>query len=291
MTTPLRQRMIDDMQIRGLSAQTQSAYVQAVRQLAQYFNTPPDRLSDDQLRRYFLYLRTEKQVSASTITVTLCAIRFLYQHTLQRSWPLLDALRPPKAQPLPVVLSRDEVRAILHQVRTPRHRVCLSIIYACGLRLMEGVRLQVCNIDSARLMLHIQHGKGNKDRYIPLPPPALAMLRAHWRSHQHPRWLFPSHWVDKALPIAARSVSMSRDGVQRAFLLACQASGMRKHATVHTLRHSWATHLLEAGVNLRIIQGWLGHTSPTTTAHYTHLTQHAESSAAITSQRLFEELQ
>ena len=168
--TPLRQRMIDDMRLRGLSAQTQAAYVQAVRQLAYYFNTPPDRLTDDQLRRYFLYLRTEKQVSASTITVTLCAIRFLYQHTLKRSWPLLDCIRPPKAQPLPVVLSRDEVHAILQQVQTPRHRVCLSIIYACGLRLMEGVGLQVATIDSARMMLHIQNGKGNKDRCIPFAP-------------------------------------------------------------------------------------------------------------------------
>jgi len=156
------------------------------------------------------------------------------------------------------------------------------VIYACGLRIQEGVSLQVSHIDSARMVLHIHAGKGNKDRRVPLPLPALVRLRTHWRTHRHPIWLFPARYRDSLdQPMAQRSVA-------RAFQVALQESGIQKPATVHTLRHSWATHLLEAGINLRIIQDWLGHRSPRTTALYTHLTPQAEAAAATTSQRLLD---
>jgi integrase/recombinase XerD len=273
--TPLRQRMIEDMQLRGLARRTQASYVGAVQQLAQHYGKSPQLLTEEELRQYFLYLRNEKRAARSTCTVALCAIKFLFEQTLKRDWPILDFVRPPQAHPLPVVLSPDEVWRVLGQLGLPHYRVCLSTIYACGLRLLEGVQLQVAQIDSTRMQLHIRSGKGNKDRYVPLPPRALTMLRAYWVSHRDPVWLFPAaspaEWARQAA-----STPISGRGVQKAFQVAVQTAGLTKPATVHTLRHSWATHLLESGVNLRLIQIWLGHASPTTTAIYTHLTRKAE---------------
>jgi integrase len=218
----------------------------------------------------------------------LCAIKFFSAHTLRRPWQLQGVVRPAKPKTLPVVLSVDEVRGILDCIHRPHYRVCLSTIYACGLRVREGVYLQVHQIDSARLAIHIQGGKGGKDGYVPLPPAVLTLLRAHWRTHRHPHWLFPAiKGATRATPVAT---PMAVDGVQRAFRAAVRESGLHKHATVHTLRHSWATHLLEAGVNLRIIQVWLGHSSPATTARYTHLTRQAEQRATDAMQQVLEDV-
>jgi integrase/recombinase XerD len=273
--TPLRQRMIEDMQLRGLSPLTQRAYLRAVGDLARYYNTSPDQITEEELRQYFLYLHNQKHVSRSTATVILCGIKFFVEHTLRQPWPILDLIRPRPTHTLPVVLSTDEVWQILSQIRRLPHRVCLSTIYTCGLRVHEGVHLSVDQIDSARMQLHIRAGKGNKDRYVPLPPRTLALLRAHWVTHRNSVWLFPSGGTTATAQHAASS-SVDVSTIQRAFHLALQASGLSKPATVHTLRHSWATHLLEAGVSLRVIQVWLGHRSPTTTAIYTHLTQKVE---------------
>ncbi len=160
--TPLRRRMIEDMQLRGLSARTQDSYLGAVRQLAQHYGKPPDQLTEEELRQYFLYLRNHKRVSRSTTTIALCAFKFLSEQTLKRPWPMLDFIRPPHETKLPVVLSLDEVRQVLSAIRLPHYRVCLSLIYACGLRLTEGVQLQVSQIDSARRQLHIQGGKATR---------------------------------------------------------------------------------------------------------------------------------
>src|SRR6266508_1259490 len=251
--TPLRQRMLEDMQLRGLSSRTQESYIREVRQLALYYDKSPDLLTDEDLRQYFLYLRNEKQASRSSCTVALCAIKFLFERTLQRPWPLLELVRPPQAHTLPVVLSPDEVWHILGQIHLPHYQVCLRIIYACGLRLREGVGLRVPQIDSARMQLHIQGGKGNKDRYVPLPPRALTQLRAYWVTPRNPVFLFPARNRIDGDPQTATAPFDAR-GVQRAFQVAVQEVGLSKPATVHTLRHSWATHLLAAGVNLRLIQ-------------------------------------
>jgi site-specific recombinase XerD len=274
--TILRQRMLEDMQLRGLAPRTQQSYLHAVQQLAMHYGKPPDQITEEELRQYFLYLRNEKGAARTTCTVALCAFKFLFAHTLQRPWPILTFIRPPRTQSLPVVLSVEEVRHILHAIRVPQYRVCLSTIYACGLRLQEGIQLQVPQIDSARMQLHVRGGKGGKDRYIPLPQCALTMLRAQWRTHRHPVWLFPARAsvVNGLAQAATRPMAVR--SVQHAFRAAVVTSGLHKHATVHTLRHSWATHLLEAGVNLRLIQVWLGHASPSTTAVYTHLTRRAE---------------
>jgi len=273
--TPLRQRMIEDMQLRGLAPATQQAYLQAVKQFALYYGKSPDQITDEQLRQYFLYLYNQKHIARSTATVALCAIKFLFEHTLRQPWPSLDLLRPRPTHKLPIVLSVDEVWRILVQLRLPAYRACLSTIYTCGLRLHEGASLQVSQIDSARMQLYIRDGKGNKDRYVPLPPRTLSLLRAQWLTHRNPVWLFPTTAHAGYDPHTA-PVPLSDRGVRKAFHAALQASGVTKAACVHTLRHSWATHLLEAGVNLRTIQVWLGHRSPTTTALYTHLTDKAE---------------
>src|SRR5437773_7404154 len=190
--TPLRQRMREDMQLRGLAERTQESYLGAVQQLALHFHRSPDLLTEDELRQYFLYLRNEKQLAPNTSNVALNAIKFLYVHTLQRPWPLRDLIRPPIPKKLPIVLAPEEVWRIIEQVRRPDYRVCLSVIYACGLRLLEGVRLHVSQIDSARMQLHIRAGKGNKDRAVPLPARTLTLLRTHWLTHRNPVWLFPS---------------------------------------------------------------------------------------------------
>src|SRR3989442_6178741 len=189
--SPLQQRMLEDMQLRGLSARTQEAYARAVWQLAQHYHRRPDQLSDQDLRQYFLYLTNEKKIARPTATIALCGIKFFYEQTLKQPWPTLRFVRPAREWKLPVVLSRKEVRQILGVVRIPVYQVCLKTIYACGLRLLEGSHLQVADVDSARMALHI-HGKGKQDRYVPLPQSTLQLLRAHWRTHRSPLWLFPA---------------------------------------------------------------------------------------------------
>lgn len=269
--TALRERMIEDLGLHGLSNQTQKLYVAAVRKLAEHYHKSPDEITDEELRAYFLHLSSVRQVSGSTLTVALCGIRFFYEQTLHQPRKVLELVRPPRDQRLPVVLSVEEVRRILSCVNFLRYRACLGTIYACGLRIQEGVHLQVKDIDAERGVIQIHNGKGNKDRCVPLPPLILKLLRRYWRTHRHAVWIFPSHWGTKGHPGQAIK-PMTVRGVQRAFQSALQESGVPKGASVHSLRHSYATHLLEAGVNLRVIQAYLGHASPSSTAIYTHLT-------------------
>ena len=270
--TTLREKMIEEMQLRGLSERTQGSYVGVVRQLAAYYNKSPDQLTEAELRQYFLYLKNEKQVSASTYRVALCGLKFFYQETVNQKWPVLDLIRPEAEQKLPVVLSVAEVRRVLECLRRPHYRACVSTIYSCGLRLKEGVELEVSQIDSERMMLHLRQGKGGQDRYVPLPERALQILRQQWQKHGHPVWLFPGTGISPSKP-------MDKSGVQKAFKAALAESGSHKPATVHSLRHSYATHLLEAGVNLRLIQRYLGHNALSSTAVYLHLTAEAQTKA------------
>lgn len=286
--TPLRQRMIEDMQLRGLSPKTQRAYVRAVRALAEYYNRSPEQISEEELRAYFLYLKNERRLSRSSCTVALCGIKLFYEYTLKRQWPVFELIRPKKEKKVPVVLSVEEVRLILSCVRRPHYRVCLGTIYACGLRISEGTSLQVGDIDSARMQIHVHLGKGNKDRYVPLPTQTLRQLRRFWATHRHPVWLFPAR-TRGGVRFKAKT-PMSTEGVSEAFKAALAESVVTKAATVHTLRHSWGTHLLEASVHLRLIQTWLGHSSPKTTAIYTHLTRKAEEIALTTINELMEEM-
>ena len=276
--TPLQQRMIDDIQLRGLSERTRESSVRAVRQLAEHYHTSPARITEEALREYFLSLKNVKHSSRSASTIALCGITFFYEHTLKRDWPTLTFVRAPREQKLPVLLSVEEVRPLLAHLKLLRYRVCLTTISSCGLRLQEGTHLQVPAIDSARMLVHVRRGKGAKDRYVPLPPRTLALLRQSWTTHRHPTWLFPAPGRG-GIGMSTASEPMPRSRVQDAFRVALKQSSLNKRASVHTLRHRSATHLLEAGVNLRLIQDYLGHKTPTTTAISTHLTVKADGMA------------
>jgi len=273
--TELRKRMIECLQLRGLSERTQESYVRAVRQLAEHYHKSPDLITEEELRQYFLYLKNVKHHSRPTMTIAICGIKFFFERTLEQQWTTFNLVRPAPEKKLPVILSLAEVRQILGRVRLARYKVCLTTIYSCGLRLQEGTHLQVADIDSARMMIHVRHGKGAKDRYVPLPQRTLEWLRVYWKTHRNPVLLFPAEGRDH-IDLAQATEPMSKSSVQDAFHAALKDSGNHKRASVHTLRHSWATHLLEAGVNLRLIQEWLGHSSPATTSVYTHLTVKAE---------------
>lgn len=262
--TALRRRMVEDMQLRGLSEKTQECYVGAVKSLAKHYGRSPDGLTEEEIRQYFLYLAKERQVAESTFRVHLYGVRFLYERTLRREWPALGLIRPKKRKKLPVVLSQEEVRRLLGRVRRRAARMALTMIYSCGLRLSEGAHLQTKDIDGERMLVHVRNGKGGKDRYVPLPQRSLEVLRAYWIVSRPRPWLFPGR--------EGRSF-LSPCVLQKSFKAAVRESGMAKDASVHTLRHSYATHLLEAGVDLRTIQQILGHHSPRTTAVYTHLTR------------------
>ena len=286
MATELRIRMIEDMQLRSLSKSTQESYVRSVRKLAEHYHKSPDRITEEELRQYFLFLNNVKKYARATCTIALCGIKFFYDHTVKREWPTLSFVRPKKKKRLPVVLSIDEVRRILSNIELPRYRICLTTIYSCGLRLQEGTTLKVSNIDGSRKLLHV-HGKGAKDRYVPLPERTLDLLREFWKTHRNPVWLFPATGRGG---IGKPTDSVPRSTVQIAFKEALKKAGIHKDASVHTLRHSYATHLLEQGINLRLIQQYLGHNTPTTTSIYTHLTQRAHDSAVQTINKLMADL-
>jgi len=287
--SPLRKRMMEDMALRGFTLKTQMSYIRSVEHLARFFGQSPDTLTDAQIRQYFVHLTCERKLARPTVTIALCGIKFLWESTLRRDFTVTGVPRPKREKKLPVVLSRDEVRAILSKVTELRHRACLTLIYACGLRLGEACRVQVTDIDRVRGVLHVRQAKGHKDRYVPLPPAILPLLAECWKSHRNPVWLFPS--VGRGGIHGGESSHHAPIGtIQQVFRAALALSGVRKHVSVHSLRHSYATHLLEDGVNLRLIQDWLGHNSPAVTAVYTHLTEQATSAAAQKVGRLMADL-
>jgi integrase len=240
--------------------------------LSEFYDKSPDLVSAEEIRQYCIHLKSHKKVARQTSTQAICAIKLFWEKTLKRTWPHeLELARANPQFKLPVVLSASETRRILAAVSALDHRICLITIYSCGLRLGEALRLQVRDIDSERMFLHIRGGKGNQDRYVPLPERTLFLLREQWKSHRHPIFLFPAKG-HSGLGAATATVPMCRTTLQRAFRLALKACGVKKEAHIHTLRHSYATHLLEKGENLRQIQVNLGHKSPLVTALYTHLT-------------------
>jgi len=234
--TALRERMIQDLQLHGMKEKTQALYVRAVQGLAEYHHKPPDQITEEEVRQYFLYLKNTKRHAPSTLRVEYCGIRFLFEYTLQKRWAILEIAHVTTAKKMPVVLTIEEVRKILERVRLPCFRACLGTIYACGLRIQEGVYLQVQDIDGQRELVHIKNGKGGKERYVPIPQIALKMLRDYWCTHRNPTWLFPSRAEALYRPGTAIAPLAIRS-VQRAFRDALQKSGVKKEATVHTLRH------------------------------------------------------
>jgi site-specific recombinase XerD len=255
--------MLEDLQLAGFAAKTIKSYLYTVIVLARYFWRSPDLLTDEEVRQFFLYLINDRKLSKSSITIYLCGIKFFYETTLQKKLNILGLIRPRPSKKLPVVLSQGEVRAILNLIRNPIYRMALTIIYACGLRISEGVKLTTSDIDGKRNLLRVRDGKGGKDRYVPLHKSAQELLREYYRKYgKGSEFLYPH-----------KESHIRIDTLQVAFRKALRESGINKQATVHTLRHSYATYLLENGENLSTIKDILGHSSIVTTDIYTHVTE------------------
>jgi integrase/recombinase XerD len=259
--TPLRQRFVDDLRVRNYSPRTIEAYVAGVARFAKHFGRSPDLLGPEDVRTFQLHLIGSK-VSWSTFNQVVCALRFFFGTTLGRPefLPLLAYGKKPRK--LPCVLSPEEVARLLDAARPGRDRVMLQSAYACGLRLGELLHLQVSDIDSPRMLVQVRQGKGRKDRLVPLAPQLLEELRSYWRCYRPQRWLFPN---------AATQEPLCAGTVQRWMKRMVVQARLAKPATMHTLRHSFATHLLEAGVDVLMVQKILGHSSLSTTTRYLHL--------------------
>jgi integrase/recombinase XerD len=288
MTTLLRQRMHEDLQLAGLAEGTQKAYIRVVKHFAAHFHKPPDQISEQEFREYLLYLKNERHYSPGSLKVAASAIIFFYSHTVPRDWPTFKTLSIPRPRALPDVLSIDEVRRLIGAVRTAHNKTFFWTVYSLGLRLQEALCLQVGDIDSARMVVHVHRGKGAKDRYVPLPPHTLTVLRRYWKTHRHPVWLFPATGRDHDQASSATQ-PMARSSVHGAMKRLVKELGIKKRVTIHTLRHSYATHLLEAGINLRLIQLYLGHSSLQATMIYLHLTSLGQEQARATIDRLMSE--
>jgi site-specific recombinase XerD len=260
--TPLRRRMIEDMRMRNFSPHTVRVYLERVASFAEHFGRSPERIGKADLRTYLLYLVQERHVSWSSYNQALCALRFLYRVTLGRDWVINSVPFAKLEQTLPVVLSPEEVARFFEAVPRLKYRALLMTAYAAGLRVSEVVALRLEDIDSQRMVIRVRQGKGRKDRFVMLSPRLLEVLRAYWKAARPRPWLFPG--PDPGQPLHPRSA-------HRACREACRVAGLGKHVTVHTLRHSFATHLLESGTDLRTIQVLLGHRSIKTTARYTHV--------------------
>jgi site-specific recombinase XerD len=258
--TPLRARMIEDMKLRNFSIRTQEAYLRAVAKYAQHFGKSPERMGPKEVRQYLLHLVNEQKASWSWYKISLSGLRFVYHVTLGRKTLLEGVPCPREEKILPVVLSREEVAQFLRAARRLKTRTMLTTAYATGLRVSELVRLRVADIDSQRMVLRVRQGKGKKDRYVMLSPKLLELLRKYWKAVRPKDWLFPDR--RRQGPLTVRTVQMSCKTVWR-------RSKLSKPVTMHILRHSFATHLLESGVDLRTIQVLLGHRSLKTTAIYT----------------------
>ena len=258
--TPLRQRMTEDMQVRNLAVNTQMSYLQQVSQFSRHFNKSPELLGPEDIRTYQVYLTNERKVSPGSVLIAVAALRFLYKVSLKKDWTLEDVIpAPKKPQRLPVVLSPDEVLQFLSCVASTKQRAILTTCYAAGLRISETVHLKPTDIDSQRMVIRVDQGKGQKDRYVMLSPKLLHILRDYWRTTRPREWLFPGDTPGRPI---------TKDAVENACQKARRVSGIGKPITPHSLRHAFAVHLLESGADVRTIQLLLGHRSLATTARY-----------------------
>ena len=257
--TPLRQRMLEDMAIRNLAENTQSSYIQQIVSYAKHFHRAPEDLGPEEIRAYQLHLTQTRMLSASSVSVATGALRFLYKVTLKRAWAIEEIPMPKRPFRLPVILSPEEVMHFLDSIDNLKHRAILMTAYAAGLRVSEATHLKATDIDSQRMMLRVDQGKGRKDRYVMLSPRLLEELRAYWKAVHPTPWLFPGDLPGQPI---------TRGAVELACQKAHRASGISKPITPHALRHAFATHLLESGADVRTIQLLLGHRSLATTSRY-----------------------
>jgi site-specific recombinase XerD len=281
-TFPSLAKFADFVQLKDYRQPTRDEYVRYVRKLGEHYACDPATLTEDQVRAYYLFLRQQKKFGGSAMKLARCALRSFFRECLHvPGWTVFEEVRVAPPQTLPLVLSREEVATLLGAVQLPRYRTVLGLIYGTGLRVGEAVRIELQDLrdtNTAQPRLHVRCGKGGKDRYMPLAPALVQDLRAWWQTHRHPAFLFPGPscgWRERAQPADAAQradTHLSVSAVQNTFRLARAATKLPAQATVHTLRHCYATHLLEEGVSLRLIAQYLGHASLETTLIYTHLT-------------------
>lgn len=264
--TQLRQRYLEDLRLRNYTAKTQECYVYCVSAFAKYFNKPPQELGPEHIREYQLYLLEKKKCSWAHFNQTVCALRFLYCTTLDKNWVVDRIAFPRTERKLPEVLSQSEVAQFLAAIRKLKYRVALTTAYAAGLRLSEILNLRVSDIDSKRMTIRVRQGKAHKDRYAMLSPKLLVLLRQYWETQRPTTWLFPGK---------TNQDQLNESVLQHVARRARQHSGLKKKITVHTLRHCFATHLLEAGSDIKTIQMLLGHSNLQTTVRYIHISQAA----------------
>lgn len=265
------QKSMRALQLAGMSQRTQECYTRAVRQLVDFYKKTPDKISEQDLQDYFLHRKNADKWSAATMRICYSGIKFFFINVLKRDWHTLQLIYAKREQRLPTVLSLNEVWTILNAVATPQNKAYLTTVYTCGLRLHEALYLQVSDIDNHRMRIHVHRGKGAKDRYVPLPTATLHVLRDYWKRHRNPVWIFPRLGRSgKQGPTA--NIPMNKTSVQGALRRVLAQIKLKKKVSIHTLRHSYATHLLEAGVNIRRIQQYLGHHSLNSTMVYLHLT-------------------
>lgn len=261
--SPLRKQMDEDLVVRGMSPRTRESYEGAVAALAKYYGRSPERISAPEVQRYLLHLIQEKRLAWSSCNIALSGLKFFYRVTLKRPQTEFELPTPRQPQKLPQILAPEEVVRLIECAENPKHRAILMTTYAAGLRLSEVTNLKVSNIDGTRMTIHIQQGKGAKDRYTPLSPRLLAELRRYWALHRPKQWLFPGTRRPDS-PILPHTV-------QRIFKRAKARAGITKDCGIHGLRHAFATHLLEAGVDVPTIQHLMGHGHISSTLRYFHL--------------------
>ncbi|MEM6473358.1 MAG: site-specific integrase [Planctomycetota bacterium] len=279
-------RMQQDLKLAGLAKRTVHGYLRAVRQLADFAQRRPNKITEAQLRAYFIHLQDDKRFAYGSQRVAFSGIKFFYTRTCKRDWETLQTMKLRQANTLPEVLTIGQVHQIIHACRVERIACYLWTVYSMGLRLDEARHLQVSDIQAERGFVHIHRGKGAKDRYVPLPSFTLTWLRKHWLSHRHSRFLFPAEGRNHRQS-AVSQTPIETSTVQKAIKKITRDLKLGRKVSIHTLRHSYATHLLEAGVSLKVIQQYLGHSSLQTTMVYLHLTDTAETQARATIERLF----
>lgn len=260
--TELRLRMLQEMQLRNLSQNTQKRYIDRVSAFARHFGKSPEQLGPEDVRSYQLYLLQKRKLSSSTLNVTVSALRFFYGVCLKQDWNVERIIYAKREKKLPLILSPEELVQFFHAVRSKKYRALFMTIYSTGLRVSEATQLKISDVDSKRMTVRVEQGKGNKDRYVMLSPKLLDILRDYWKMYRPDKWLFPGEKADR---------HMSPTSVRHVCRIASLESRLIKRVTPHTLRHCFATHLLEAGTDLRKIQTLLGHKSLESTALYTHV--------------------
>ena len=262
--TELRRRMIQAMTVRGFSPRTHESYVAAVRGLAKHYRRSPDRLSADEVQAYLAHMVTVRKLSWSTCNIAAQAFRFLYHVTLGRDCVKFEVPAPKQPQRIPEILSRDEVARVIEAPPNPKHRLLLATIYSAGLRVSEAVRLKIGDVDRDRMTLRVEQGKGMKDRVVPLSRRLVDQMESHWQTEPTQLWLFPNRLGTRPIDITA---------AQKVFIAAKLRARIAKRGGIHSLRHAFATHLIEAGAEIPIVQRLLGHRSVSTTMRYFHISQ------------------